>query len=334
MPKKTTPIATKTTEKSSEKAKTAVAENAAKSTEKKSVPSVIAPNTKLTVTIPWEKAEPAYKKARTQVAQTLKVSGFRKGKVPADVAEKMMGPSDIIEKALEFILPDAYIETVKAANKRPLTQPSFQAVSLEVGKEWVIEAQIAEKPEIKLGDFKKIVKEAKIQAKKDVEKQAEEIKKHNEEHKDHDHGPKELTEEQKKEITLQRIYQNLIEAIKPQIPELLVRHEVEYDIEQLGRQLQSIQMDFQQYMERRQITQEELTQQMAAGALSRIQLVFIIDTLAEETKQVVTDAELETYLTEKVDPATREQHGASPDYKALVSQTMLRQKVADYLLAI
>jgi trigger factor len=325
MPKKTITPTAQTTEKTEAKKDTPA-------------PSLIAPNTKITITIPWEKAQPAYTKARNKVASTVKIAGFRKGKVPADVAEKMLGAEQIIEKALEELLPDAYIEAIKQADKKPLTQPSFQAVSLQVGQEWVVEAQIAERPMITLGDYKKTVAEAKKAAKKEVETREAEIKKATEQgepgHEGHDHTPKPLTDEQKKELTLQHIYQALLEAIKPQIPELLVRHEVEYDLDQLGRQLQAIQMTFEQYLQRRGVSQEILTQQMAMSALGRIQLVFVIDAIAAETKLEVSDVEVTKYIDEKVDPSVKAQYGTSPEYTNMLRQTLLRQKVADSLLAI
>ncbi len=317
-------------------------------TPEQEAPALIAPNTKITVTIPWETAKPAYEKARNKIAGTVKIAGFRKGKVPADVAEKMLGAGQIIERALEDVLPEAYIKAVKKADKKPLTQPSFQAVSLEVGQEWVVEAQIAERPEITLGDYKKTVKEAQKAAVQEIEAREAEIKKAAAQyekdkkdgklkvepgHEGHDHSPKPLTDDQKKEITLQTIYQGLLETVKPQIPELLVRHEVEYDLDQLGRQLQAIQMTFEQYLQRRGMSQEQLTQQMAMSALGRIQLVFIIDAIAEAAKLEVSDAEVTKYIDEKVDPSIKAQYGASSEYTNMIRQTLLRQKVADSLLA-
>lgn len=302
-------------------------------------PSLIAKNTVITITIPWKTAEPAYKKARAQVAGTVKIAGFRKGKVPPDVAEKMLGTADIIEKALEQILPTAYIETVQKEKKQPLSQPAFRGVSLEVGKDWVIDAEIAEKPAVTLGDYKKTVKEARKHVEEELAKREKELAEKNKEPKATESDksapkPQALSTEQKQEMILQHIYQHLIEDIQPQIPELLVRREVEYDIDQLGRQLQSINMTFQQYLERRSMTQENLTQQMAMGALGRLQLLFISDAIATENKLEVSDSEVEKYLEEKIDKAMREQYRDSAEYKRLLTQTILRQKVTDFLLAI
>lgn len=301
-------------------------------------PSLIAENTTITVTIPWEKAKPAYQKARAQVAKTVKISGFRKGKVPADVLEKMMGTDDIIEKAVEYVLPEAYVAQIQKEKKQPLTQPNFRGVSLKVGSDWVIEAQIAEKPEITVGDYKKTVKEARGHVNEELEKREKEAAKAQKEPKKEENAatppPKPLTDDQKKEFTLQHIYQHLIEAIKPRIPELLVRREVEYDLEQLSRQLQALNMTFEHYLERRQITQEMLTQQMALAALGRLQLLFIMDKISQEQKFETSDADLEKYMAEKVEPSVREQYAQSQEYRNMLRQTIMRQKVADFLLAL
>lgn len=310
-------------------------------TPEQAAPSLIAENTVITVTIPWEKAAPAYQKARAKVAQTAKIPGFRKGKVPADVAEKLIGSEEIIEKAMEFVLPEAYIEQIKKEQKVPLTQPVFQGVKVEVGSDWVVEAHIAEKPEVVLGEYKKSVTEARKHVAEELtkrEKEAAAAQKAEGDKKSEQASatpsPKPLTDEQKKEFTLQHVYQHLIEAVKPRIAELLVRREVEYDLEQLSRQLQALNMTFAQYLERRQVTQEMLTQQMAMAALGRLQLLFIMDAIAEDQKIAVDDAEVETYLKEKVEPSVREQYGSSEEYKRLLKQTIMRQKVADQLLAL
>jgi FKBP-type peptidyl-prolyl cis-trans isomerase (trigger factor) len=293
-------------------------------------PSLIAPNTVISITIPWTKAQSAYQKARSKVAQTVKIAGFRKGKVPPDVAEKMLGTAEIIEKALEHVLPEAYVEQIKAENKKPLTQPMFRGVSLEVGKDWIIEAEIAERPEVKVGEYKKIVKEARHHVDEELKKR--EVEKSSK--TPATQPAPELTEAQKRDFTLQHIYQHLIEAIKPRIPELLVRREVEYDLEQLSNQLKSINMTFEQYLERRAISQDMLTQQMALSALGRLQLLFIVDTIAQENKLEVTEAEVEKYITEKVEENMRKQYSASPEYRRLLGQTILRQNVAEHLLAL
>lgn len=300
----------------------------------KEAPSVIVPNTVVTITIPWSAAEPEYIKARAKVARTVKVPGFRQGKVPPDVAEKMAGNEKIIDTALDVLLPKFYAEAIKKEKKAPLTQPQFRGVKIEAGSDWVIAAEIAEKPEIKLGDYKKIVKEAKKHA---VEKIAEEnkaITEGNKKLKDDEKPRPAVTEEQQKDFTLQHIYQHLAEETKPQVAELLVRREVEYELDQLARQLQSVNFTFQQYLERRQMTEQQLSQQMAMAAVGRLQIIFILDEIAKDNKITVSETEIDTYMNEKVEESVRKQYAQSAEYRQLVSQTLHRQKVAEQLLAI
>ncbi|MBP7768436.1 hypothetical protein KA082_01190 [Candidatus Woesebacteria bacterium] len=303
-----------------------------KSEQEASAPALIGKNTVVTITIPWATAEGAYKKAKQKVASTAKIAGFRKGKVPADVAEKMLGVGEIIEKAIEFVLPEAYKTTLEKEKKLPLTQPAFRGVRLELGSDWIIEAEIAEKPAITLGDYKKAVVEAGKHVAEDLA--AASKKTDSKEETDGGQIPQTLTPEQEKDFKLQHIYRHLIEAIKPQVPELLVRREVEYDIEQLGQQLQSIKMPFEDYLKRRGITQDQLTQQMALSALGRLQLLFIVDALARENKLEASDADITAYIEQKVEPTIREQYIHNEEYRQMVAQTIVRQKVADQLLAI
>lgn len=291
-------------------------------------PSPIVANTIITITIPWEKAEPAYKNARVSFAQTVKAPGFRQGKVPADVAEKLMGSEKIIEKALEKILPDIYIEKIKAEKRVPLTHPQLRGVSLEAGKDWVVEAEIAERPVITLGEYQKVAKEAKKHAEKELAEQEKTPK------QDQKEAAKPLSEAQKRDFTLEHVYQDLVSSIKPQIQDLLVRREVEYDLQQLGRQLQSMNFSFQDYLERRKISEEELTQQMALGALGRLQILFTLDEIAKANKITVTEAEIDEYIDKNVDAAIRTQYSKNVEYRQMVNQTLLRKKVSDFLLAL
>lgn len=298
-----------------------------KPAEKTAAESPVIDNTIIKITIPWEKAEPAYHSARQSFAQTVKAPGFRKGKVPPDVAEKLMGTAKIIEKALEKVLPDIYMEKVKEEKRLPLTHPELRGVKLDIGSDWIVEAEIAERPEIKLGDYKKVVTEAKKHVRKELEEQE---KKNLAENKE----AKPFTDVQKKEATLEHIYQDLVGTIKPKIQDLLVRREVEYDIQQLGRQLQAMNFTFQEYLERRKMTETELTQQMAASALGRLQIIFVLDEIAKENKLDVTDKEIDAYIEEKVEAIIRTQYAKNMEYRQMVGQTLLRQKVSDFLLAL
>ncbi|MDQ5951694.1 MAG: Trigger factor [Patescibacteria group bacterium] len=295
---------------------------------------MIGENTKITLTIPWKDAEPAYKSARAKVAKTLKTDGFRKGKVPAELAEKLAGTEKIIEEALQVVVPPVYQEVVTEAKKQPLTYPEFKPVSVELKQDWIIEAFIAERPEIKLKDYKKTVKTAIKEADKKIKETEEEHEKAHKEGKhaaDHDHN---FTDEQKKDYRLQHIYQAMVQETKPVIPELLIKHEVQADLDQLAKQLSEVGLTFEEYMKRRNLAFEQLSQEMTINALGKLQVAFLMDAVAQDAKITIESAEIDTYIKEKVDAKVSDQFTKNPEYRRLLANTLLRQKIADYLLAL
>lgn len=304
------------------------------STPQNDLQKMIGENTKITLIISWKDAEPAYKAARNKVAKTLKADGFRKGKVPTELAEKLAGSDKIIEEALQQLVPPAYQEAVTKQKKQPLTYPEFKPVSVELKKDWVIEAYLAERPEIKLKDYKKTAKTAIKEAdKKIAETEKEQTKAHKEGNHpdDHDHN---FTDEQKMDYRLQHIYQALVQETKPVIPELLIKHEVQADLDQLAKQLSEVGLTFEEYMKRRNLAFEQLSQEMTINALGKLQVAFLMDAVAQDAKITINDEEIDTYIKEKVDAKVSEQFKTNPEYRRMLANTLLRQKIADYLLAL
>ena len=78
---------------------------------------LIGDNTKITITIPWKDAEPAYNQAKKKVAKTVKADGFRKGKVPAELAEKLAGTDKILDEALQIVLSKKLIKKLPKLKK-------------------------------------------------------------------------------------------------------------------------------------------------------------------------------------------------------------------------
>ena len=93
----------------------------------------------------------AYKKNRNKIS----VPGFRKGKVPQAMVEKMYGPEIFYEDAANIIIPDAY-EKELADNKELeiVSQPKIDVTQCEKGKSFIFTAEVALKPEVELGKYK------------------------------------------------------------------------------------------------------------------------------------------------------------------------------------
>ncbi|MFZ1720929.1 MAG: trigger factor [Microgenomates group bacterium] len=294
------------------------------------VSNAIGENTKIELIVDKKTAQKAYANALKKIAPKLKLSGFRKGKVPTQVAEKEIGTAEIIQQALEDVLPDIYRETITKLKKQPLTHPDIRPVSIEKDEEWKLIAEIAEAPAVDIKKYKDLVKKAVKTAETEWQKLIKEQKsdKNAEIQSENDQIKR------KESFTLGEIYKNLVLTLKPAIPELLVRREVEGELQTLQRQLQSVKMTLQDFLERRKITPQQLSEQIAAEVVARLQLNVILGAIANQEKLSVSDQDYQDYLSKSSDPSIAEQAKQDPYYESWIRDTVLKQKITDFLLKI
>lgn len=116
---------------------------------------------KLVIEVPAEEFEKAlneaYKKSRNKIA----MPGFRKGKAPRKMIEKMYGASVFYEDAANIIIPDAYEDAAKESGLVIVSQPEIEVEQIEKGTPFIFAATVAVKPEITLGAYKGIEIEKK-----------------------------------------------------------------------------------------------------------------------------------------------------------------------------
>ena len=110
----------------------------------------------LTVTLDAEDLKPARKKALEKLAKEISVEGFRKGKVPVDVAEKFIPENDLNAETVDFAVRATVIEAFKKVEKSPLVLPSVNVTKYVPNEivEYTATADIV--PEVKLGDYKNL----------------------------------------------------------------------------------------------------------------------------------------------------------------------------------
>jgi len=110
---------------------------------------------KLTIEVDAAKVTEAIKKAYDKNKGKMSVPGFRKGKVPQAMIEKMYGPEVFYEDAANFMIPDAYAEEVDNNKELEIvSQPKIDVVQLEKGKNFIFTAEVALKPPVELGKYK------------------------------------------------------------------------------------------------------------------------------------------------------------------------------------
>ncbi len=110
---------------------------------------------KLTIEVEADKFTEAVKKAYEKNKGKMSVPGFRKGKVPQAMIEKMYGPEVFYEDAANIVIPDAYADEVESNKElEVVSQPKIEVVQAEKGKNFIFTAEVALKPPVELGKYK------------------------------------------------------------------------------------------------------------------------------------------------------------------------------------
>ena len=109
---------------------------------------------KLTIEVSAEELEKALQGAYLKQRGQISVPGFRKGKVPRQMIEKMYGPEIFYNDAADALLPDAYAKAYDESGLDIVSQPTIDIVQLEKGKPFIFTAEVAVKPEVTLGEYK------------------------------------------------------------------------------------------------------------------------------------------------------------------------------------
>lgn len=128
---------------------------------------------KLTIEVSAEEFETALDKAYKKNKNKISLPGFRKGKAPRAMIEKMYGTGVFYEDAANDLIPDAYESAAKESELEIVAQPSIDVTQIEKGKPFIFTATVAVKPEVTLGDYKGIEVEKKNAEVTDEELQAE-----------------------------------------------------------------------------------------------------------------------------------------------------------------
>lgn len=136
---------------------------------------------KLTVEVAEEDVEKALQAAYLKQRKQINIPGFRKGKVPRQMIEKMYGPEVFYDEAANNMIPDAYAKAYDESELDIVSQPKIEVVQMEKGKPFIFTAEVATKPEVTLGDYKglKVDKVSTRVTQKEVDEEIEKERERN-----------------------------------------------------------------------------------------------------------------------------------------------------------
>ena len=129
---------------------------------------------KLTITVTADVVAAAEDKVYKRQKSQISIPGFRKGKAPKKIIEKMYGEGVFLSDAINDVINETYPDAVKECGEEIVSNPKIDLSQAEPGKDLIYTAEVALKPEVKLGKYKGVEIE-KLEAPKvseeDIEKE-------------------------------------------------------------------------------------------------------------------------------------------------------------------
>lgn len=118
---------------------------------------------KLTIEVDAATFEVGMQKSFKKNANQFSVQGFRKGKAPRHIVERLYGEYVLYDDAVNFVIPDAYDKAVEELNLTPVDRPEVDVEQIGNGQNLIFTATVTVKPEVVLGEYKGVkVKKAKF----------------------------------------------------------------------------------------------------------------------------------------------------------------------------
>jgi trigger factor len=109
---------------------------------------------KLEVELPPERLQQAINEAVRHLSRRTKVPGFRPGKAPRAVLERVLAPGAVLDDAIEHLVQDAYRKALIEKEILPLANADVEIVQAEEGKPVIFTALVPVRPDVTLGDYR------------------------------------------------------------------------------------------------------------------------------------------------------------------------------------
>jgi trigger factor len=133
---------------------------------------------RLAVEVPFEELKPSLDAAYKKIGASIKVPGFRPGKIPARVIDQRVGRASVLEEAVNDALPRLYTDAVREHDLRALGQPEVDVTNLDDGTSLSFTAEVDVRPEITVPELSGIsvtVEDVEV-SDADVDEQLDELR--------------------------------------------------------------------------------------------------------------------------------------------------------------
>ena len=280
---------------------------------------------KLSVTVEKEKVKEAYDSVLQAAVNNTTLQGFRKGNAPKDMVEKHIGVSSLYGEAINEVLKTYYPQALKEHSITPISNPKVEIKEFDMEKDMEFTAEVAIRPEVKLGDYKKDL-----------------VKKYKDRQKEKAEAEKKATKDKKPEEskpTINKMSPNdaievVVTGSKVEISELLIEEETDRLLSRLLQQIQGLGMSLEQYLKAQNKTNEDLRADYKKLAENNIKAEFVLAELVKEEKIEVEEKEIEEMINAVGDKDTQVKMQDDPMQKAYIKMVLQKNKLLAKLIEI
>lgn len=266
----------------------------------------------LTITIPAQKVKRVFAEIKKEALKEVSVPGFRKGKVPQKIAEKHLSEDSLSETLFNRLIPPTYAEVLEKEGIKPITPPQVKILSYQKDVDLVFEAKTAERPEIKLGGYKTVLKQLKGKV---------------------IYGPGGKPLKGGEKITAGQVLEKLREAVALKVPSILIEQEVQRMLSSLIDQTQRLGITVDQYLASQGKTIDQLRKEYHETAERNLKDEFILNEIAVKEGIKVNPKEIEETI--EVAPDEESKEVFRKDRGRLYIEDILRKrKTIEYLLKL
>lgn len=272
------------------------------------------------VKLPWVDVQAAYKTSFATLHAQFEMEGFRKGKVPMELAEKHIEKDKVYSHLIREIMPHIYEEIIKKEDLHPILSPKIELVKAKENEEWELKIMVAEKPEVKLKDYKKKVQDAKKGLK------ADDIWVPGKEEKKDEKG-----ESAKKEKAMNVSLEAVLAEAECELPPLLIEEELDRRLAQMVDDVQKIGLTMEKYLSTRNLTLDSVKERLTKEITDMYKLEFILQSIADAEKLEVKQEDLNALFANIKEEKDRKSAEANAYFYASV---LRKQKALDYIIGL
>lgn len=271
---------------------------------------------KITVTIPQDQVKAEREKAIEAAVKKAKIDGFRPGQAPRHLVEPKLDPGELNGAVINKLVPEAFTTALKEHLLRPISDPRIEIKQFGQDQEMVFEAVIAERPEVKLGDYRQALQGIGGRATVVYGPDGQPI------------GGK---KEESADAKINQVMEILLQTCQVEVPPILVEQEVSKMMARIIDQTQSLGITVEQYLQATNKTPEDLKLDYSRIAEQNLRAEFILQELAKREEVLVKEEELMEAIKAAPDESARAEM-EKPENKLYLLSVLQKSKTLQKLM--